>query len=269
MAYQIPDGLTNSTKDYNSNYIMTPAEIARLIDHALLHPTLTDKDLKDGCLLAVKYETASVCIKPYAVKQAAEWVKNSGVMVSTVIGFPHGGNSIAQKLSESKQAVADGAVELDMVINVGKVLSEDWQYVQEELQTIQSVMNEQRIILKVIFETDFLSTDDKIKLCGICNDVKVGFVKTSTGFGFVKQQDNCFQTAGATTEDIELMRKYCDPQIQVKASGGIRTLSDVLRMVKSGATRIGTGSTKIIMEEALQLPSNSNTTNGETEKNTY
>jgi deoxyribose-phosphate aldolase len=248
---------------------MTPAEIARLIDHALLHPTLTDKDLKDGCLLAVKYQTASVCIKPYAVKQAAEWVLNSGVMVSTVIGFPHGSNTISQKLSECKQAIGDGASELDMVVNVGKVLSEDWQYVQEELQTIQSVLNEQRIILKVIFETDFLTTSHKIKLCSICNDVKVAFVKTSTGFGFVKQHDNSFQTAGATTADIALMRKYCLPQIQVKASGGIRTLNDVLRMVKSGAVRIGTGSTQTIMEEALQLPTVAKSTGGRDEKNTY
>lgn len=248
---------------------MIPAEIARLIDHALLHPALTDKDLKEGCQLAVKYQTASVCIKPYAVKQAAEWVLNSGVMVSTVIGFPHGSNTTEQKLSECKQAIHNGAVELDMVVNVGKVLSEDWQYVHQELQTIQSVLSEERTILKVIFETDFLTTVHKIKLCSICNDVKVAFVKTSTGFGFVKQHDNSFQTAGATTEDIELMRKYCDPQIQVKASGGIRTLSDVLRMVKSGATRIGTGSTQTIMEEALQIPSIGGSTREGDEKNAY
>jgi deoxyribose-phosphate aldolase len=248
---------------------MTAAEIARLIDHALLHPTLTDKDLKEGCLLAVKYQTASVCIKPYAVKQAAEWLLHSGVMVSTVIGFPQGSNTIEQKLSECKQAISDGAVELDMVVNVGKVLSEDWQYVQEELQTIQSVLNEGRTILKVIFETDFLATSHKIKLCGICNDVKVAFVKTSTGFGFVKQKDNSFQTAGATTADIALMRRYCDPQIQVKASGGIRTLNDVLRMVKSGATRIGTGSTQTIMDEALQLTMASKSAGGGDEKNAY
>lgn len=248
---------------------MTPADIARLIDHALLHPTLTDNDLKEGCRLAVKYQTATVCIKPYAVKQASEWLFDSGVMVSTVIGFPHGSNTIEQKLSECKQAISDGAVELDMVVNVGKVLSEDWSYIQEELQTIQSVLNEKRIILKVIFETDFLTTPYKIKLCSICNDAKVAFVKTSTGFGFVKQRENGFQTTGATTEDIALMRKYCDPQIQVKASGGIRTLNDVLKMVKAGATRIGTGSTQTIMDEALQLPANLLTAGRGDEKNAY
>jgi deoxyribose-phosphate aldolase len=248
---------------------MTPADIARLIDHALLHPTLTDKDLKEGCLLAAKYQTASVCIKPYTVKQASEWLLHSGVMVSTVIGFPHGSNTIEQKLSECKQAINEGAVELDMVVNIGKVLSEDWQYVKEELQTIQSVLKAERIMLKVIFETDFLTTPHKIKLCSICNDVKVAFVKTSTGFGFVKQRDNGFQTTGATTEDIALMRKYCDPQIQVKASGGIRTLNDVLKMVKSGATRIGTGSTQAIMEEALHLPVIGKSVGGDDEKNAY
>ncbi len=230
---------------------MTCAEIAKLIDHALLHPTLTDKELEAGCRLAAKYQTASVCVKPYALRNAADWLRNSGVMVTTVIGFPHGSNTILQKYQESEQAIEDGAVELDMVVNIGKVLSEDWEYVTEEINTIQQLVTEKNITLKVIFETDFLSNEHKIKLCGISSESNVGFVKTSTGFGFVKHSDGNFRTVGATAEDIKLMRKYSDPQVEVKASGGIRTLNDLLMMVECGATRIGTGSTQAIMEEAL------------------
>jgi deoxyribose-phosphate aldolase len=225
-------------------------EIARMIDHALLHPTLTDKDIVDGCELAKKYGVASVCVKPYSVKLAKSILKDSEVKVGTVIGFPHGSNSIETKLFEAKQAISDGAEELDMVINIGKLLSADFEYIQKEIQTIVEITKRNYLIVKVIFETDYLTDDfSKIKLCEICSTLKVDFVKTSTGFGYKKMADGSFNTEGATDCDLILMRTYCSPEVQIKASGGIRRLEDVLRVKKLGVTRVGTSATEAILNE--------------------
>ena len=248
---------------------MTPAEIAKLIDHALLHPTLTDQEMQSGCLLAAGYKTASVCIKPFAVNKAKQWLKDTGVMVTTVIGFPHGSNSISQKYSESVQAITDGAVELDMVVNIGKVLSDDWDYITKEIKTILQLATGKEVTLKVIFETDFITDRHKIELCRICSELKVPYVKTSTGFGFVKQSDGRFQTTGATADDIKLMRKYCGPHVAIKASGGIKTLDDLLQMVECGATRIGTGSTLQILEQASRSIGSESVDKGKENKNEY
>ena len=227
--------------------------IARLIDHALLHPTLTDIELRAGCELALAYDVASVCIKPYAVPLASQLLAGSNVAVGTVIGFPHGSNSTSLKVAEALQVCRDGAVELDMVVNLGKVLTEDWAYVMNEIRIIQDVCQSQGAILKVIFENDFLPADSvKIRLCEICTTVGVAFVKTSTGFGFIKDRDGKYDYKGATEHDLRLMLNHVGPGVRVKAAGGIRTFTELQSVQALGVTRVGTSSTASIMSEAYQ-----------------
>jgi deoxyribose-phosphate aldolase len=224
-------------------------EIAKMIDHSLLHPTMDDRTLREGIELAKKYDVASVCIKPYAVKMAAEMLQGSDVMVCTVIGFPHGSSRVDVKLFETERAIDDGAVEIDMVVNTGKVLSEDWDYVYNEISAIVGVTRKHGAALKVIFENDFLPEDSyKIRLCEICSELKVEFVKTSTGYGFVKQKDGSYNYKGATRDDLVLMRKHSAPGVEVKAAGGIRTLEDTLRVRELGVTRIGATATEAILK---------------------
>ncbi len=232
---------------------MNARDIAKMIDHSILHPAFTDEDLKKYCELALHYDTASVCVKPYHVKLAAKLVTGTNVAVCAVIGFPHGNNSTAIKTAEALQVIHHGATEVDMVINVGKVIQGDWIYVLDEIEIIQNTCQKNTAILKVIFETDFLPTDDcKIKLCEICNKFQVAFVKTSTGYGFSKGKDGTYAYQGATEHDIILMRKHCLPEIKIKASGGVRTLDQLLRFHELGATRFGSTATETIMEEALK-----------------
>jgi deoxyribose-phosphate aldolase len=220
-----------------------------MIDHSLLHPTMNDQTLAQGIDLAKKYNVASVCIKPYAVKMAAELLKGSDVRVGTVIGFPHGSSKVEVKVFECEKALEDGAVEIDMVVNSGKVLSGDWDYVDDEIGAVVTVTDRQGAALKVIFENDFLPDDaDKIKLCEICNKHKVAFVKTSTGYGFVKQSDGTYSYKGATVHDLKLMRQHADPEVQVKAAGGVRTLEDTLKVKQLGVTRIGATATETILK---------------------
>ena len=227
---------------------VTEYEIAKMIDHSLLHPTMDDQVLKEGIQLAKKYNVASVCIKPYAVKLAADLLRGSDVMVGTVIGFPHGNSKVEVKVFETERAIEDGAVEIDMVVNTGKVLSEDWTYVDDEIGKVVAVTKKHGAALKVIFENDFLPGDVyKIKLCEICSKYKVAFVKTSTGYGFVKQPDGSYNYRGATVEDLTLMRRHTDPEVQVKAAGGVRTLEDTLRVRELGVTRIGATATETIL----------------------
>lgn len=225
--------------------------IAKMIDHSLLHPMLTDQELIDGCLVAIKHKVASVCIKPYAVPLAKEILADSDVKVGTVIGFPHGNSKIAIKLKEARMALDDGAVELDMVVNIGKVLSQDWAYISDEIRKVNKLTVSRGALLKVIFENDFLTEDSfKIKLCEICSKHAVAFVKTSTGYGFVKRENGFYTYNGATDHDLELMRKYSIPSVQVKAAGGVRTLDDVLRVKALGVTRVGATATEAILAEA-------------------
>lgn len=225
-------------------------DLAKMIDHSLLHPTMTDTDLQEGCTLAIQYDTASVCIKPYAVKEAVQWLAGSSVLVGTVIGFPHGNSTTEIKVAECKKACEDGAVEIDMVVNIGKVLSKEWAYVQAEIKAVNDEALSHGAIVKVIFENDFLSAEHKIRLCEICSEVNVAFVKTSTGYGFVKDSDGKFYTLGATVEDLILMRKHTAPQIKVKAAGGVRTLDDLLKVKATGVSRVGATATVAILEEA-------------------
>ncbi|MGA9118529.1 MAG: deoxyribose-phosphate aldolase [Bacteroidota bacterium] len=227
--------------------------IAKMIDHSLLHPTLTDQELLDGCRIAHQSDVASVCIKPYAVPLAVQALAESDVAVGTVIGFPHGNSRPDIKLKEAERALTDGATELDMVVNIGKVLGNDWQYVNDEVRLLNDLAVSQGIILKVIFENDFLNRDeDKLRLCGICNENHVAFAKTSTGYGFVKQPDGAYQYKGATDHDLTLMRGACDASVQIKAAGGIRTLDDVLRVRALGVTRVGATATVAILAEARE-----------------
>ena len=238
----------------NENYLknmFTLREVAKMIDHSLLHPTMTDEELVKGCEVAKAYDVAAVCIKPYFVKETVELLKDSDVKVCSVIGFPHGNSTIQSKVYETRLACKDGATEIDMVVNAGKVLGEDWRYVKKEINAINKECLKHGAILKVIFENDFLPLNKyKIKLCKICNSVGVAFIKTSTGYGYVKQPNGDYNYKGATEEDLILMRKYADTAVQIKAAGGVRTLDGLLRVKELGCTRLGASATVAIMEEA-------------------
>jgi deoxyribose-phosphate aldolase len=218
----------------------TLAELARMFDHSLLQPQLTDADLVAGCLLAREYTVASVCIKPYAVKLAAKLLAGSTVQASTTIGFPHGGHVTAIKVAESEIALADGATELDMVVNIGKVLSGEWNYVADDIAAVVRVAHAAAAKVKVIFENALLKDDHKRMLCRICGEVRADWAKTSTGYA----------ESGATVEDLKLMRENSPPWVQVKAAGGVRTYEKLLEVRAIGVTRVGATATKAILDEA-------------------
>jgi len=225
-------------------------ELARMIDHSLLHPTMTDQDLETGCKIAAKYRVASVCIKPYAVKRAAQLLQGSGVKVGAVVGFPHGGSSTEVKRYETELACRDGASEIDMVINIGKALSGDWKYVAQDIGAVVREAHQHKAIVKVIFENDFLPNDKiKIKLCRLCEKAGADFVKTSTGYGFVKGADGKYSYQGATEADLKLMRAHCSSQVQVKAAGGVRDLDALIRVRDLGTARCGATATAPMLEE--------------------
>ncbi len=232
-------------------------ELAKMIDHSLLHPTMTDQELEDGCRLAAKYGVASVCIKPYAVKRAAELLKGSGVRVGAVIGFPHGNSTTESKRYETELACRDGAAEIDMVINLGKALSGDWAYVERDIQVVCDEAHRHGAKVKVIFENDYLtkggaglSSDDfKRKLCQISERAGADWVKTSTGYGFVKEADGRYSYQGATEHDLALMRASCSARVQVKAAGGVRDLDGLIKVRDLGATRCGATATAVMLDE--------------------
>lgn len=227
--------------------------LAKMIDHSLLHPTMTDAQLIEGCKIALAYDVASVCIKPYAVTLAAELLKGSDVAVGTVVGFPHGSSATRIKAEETQRACEAGATEIDMVVNIGKVLQEDWMYVLNDIQCVQEVCIKNNALLKVIFENDFLPEDKfKIKLCEICSELEVDYAKTSTGYGFVKGSDGKYTYQGATHDDLVLMRKYCSDQVAIKAAGGVRTLDDLLAVRALGVTRVGATATIEILDAAKE-----------------
>ena len=225
-------------------------ELAKMIDHSLLHPTMTDQALASGCELARQYDVATACIKPYAIGLARSIMAGSDVRVCAVIAFPHGNSTTAIKVREAQEAVAAGAAEIDMVVNIGKVLGGDWDYVSEEIRAVNAAVVSAHSILKVIFENDFLEDAHIIKLCEICSLHAVAFVKTSTGYGFVKQPNGFYAYAGATDHALRLMRAHAAPGVQVKAAGGVRTLEDLLRVRLLGVTRIGATATREILEAA-------------------
>jgi deoxyribose-phosphate aldolase len=221
-----------------------------MIDHSLLHPTMTDQAIASGCELARQYNVATACIKPYAIGLARSILAGSDVRVCAVIAFPHGNSTTVIKVREAQEAVAAGAAEIDMVVNIGKVLGGDWDYVSEEIRAVNAAVVSAHSILKVIFENDFLEDAHIIKLCEICSLHAVAFVKTSTGYGFVKQPNGFYAYAGATDHALRLMRAHAAPGVQIKAAGGVRTLEDLLRVRLLGVTRIGATATREILEAA-------------------
>jgi len=232
-------------------------ELAKTIDHSLLHPTMTDAELEAGCRLAAQYKVASVCIKPYAVKAAVGWLADSGVKVGAVIGFPHGNSCTESKRYETELACRDGAVEIDMVINIGKALSGDWKFVEDDIHAVCREAHTHGAKVKVIFENDYLtqggaglSSDDfKRRLCEISERAGADWVKTSSGYGFVKQADGSYNYRGATEHDLKLMRASCSAEVQVKAAGGVRDLDGLIKVRDLGATRCGATATAAMLEE--------------------
>src|SRR5882762_886836 len=216
----------------------TYTELAKMIDHSLLHPTMTDRDLEDGCETAAKYGVASVCIKPYAVKRAVELLKGTGVLVGAVISFPQGNSCTESKRYETELACKEGAVEIDMVINIGKALSGDWDFVERDVRAVCDEAHRHAAKVKVIFENDYLGQggaglngdDFKRKLCQVCERAGADWVKTSTGYGFVKQADGSYNYKGATEHDVALMRANVSPKVQVKAAGGVRDLDGLIKV---------------------------------------
>lgn len=235
----------------------TYSELAKMIDHSLLHPTMTDRELEEGCRLAAKYGVASVCIKPYAVKRATELLDGTGVLVGAVIGFPHGNSCTESKRYETELACRDGAAEIDMVINIGKALSGDWDYVARDIRAVCDEAHYRGAKVKVIFENDYLTQGGvgldgdafKKKLCQICERAGADWVKTSTGYGFVKQADGSYHYRGATEHDLALMRAAVSTKVQVKAAGGVRDLDGLIKVRDLGATRCGATATAAMMDE--------------------
>jgi deoxyribose-phosphate aldolase len=217
----------------------TYAQIAKMIDHSLLNPAYSEVDLESGIQLARQYDVASVCILPYYLGRCAELLRDSDVNPGTTVGFPHGGQATRIKLAEARQALEDGARELDMVVNISKVLSGDWVYVRDEIRALTDLTHERGQKIKVIFENCYLSDPQKIRLCEICGEANADWVKTSTGYG----------SGGATDDDLRLMRRHSPPHVQIKAAGGVRTLDHLLRVRALGVTRCGATKTKEILDE--------------------
>lgn len=228
----------------------TYSDLAKMIDHSLLQPQLTDADIKAGCEVAAQYNVASVCLKPYSVKDAVKWLAGSDVLIGCVIGFPHGNSTTESKRYETELACKDGAVEIDMVANLGKALSGEWGYVEEDIKAVCDEAHSRGAKVKVIFENDFITDDAvKIRLCEVCASAGADWVKTSTGYGFVKQRDGSYNYQGATEHDVRLMRQHSPPHVQVKAAGGVRDLDGLILVRDLGATRCGASATQAILDE--------------------
>ncbi|KAF8601477.1 deoxyribose-phosphate aldolase [Ceratobasidium sp. AG-I] len=231
---------------------VTLRDLSKMIDVSLLHPTMTDSEILSGLQEARTFDAATACVKPYAVTMALEALEGTDVKVCPVIGFPAGNSTTAVKVFEAAEVVKEGAQEVDMVINIGKALSGEWEYVTEEIKQINAAVTGGGAFLKVIFETDYLKDDDIIKLCEICSKYGVAFVKTSTGYGFTKQSNGMYNYVGATDHNLKLMRKHSSDRVAIKAAGGIRTLDDLLRVRALGVTRVGATATKEILREAVK-----------------
>ena len=234
----------------------TYPDIAGMIDHSLLNPTLTAADLDAGIELALAYEVASVCIMPFALKSCAERLRGSGVRASTTIGFPHGGHTTAVKRAEAERALADGCQELDMVVNISQVLSGHWDDVRRDIAAVIEPAHDAGQKVKVIFENCYLNDDQKRQLCRICGELDADWVKTSTGYG----------SGGATIDDLKLMVAHTPAHVQVKAAGGVRDLDALLKVRALGVTRVGASRTREMLDECrrrLELaPVNSGASTG-------
>jgi deoxyribose-phosphate aldolase len=227
-----------ATKEALNSKTITYEQLAKTIDHSLLRPELTEADVTAGCELAKRYNVASVCVKPCHVTLAAKLLKGSNVAVGTVIGFPHGAHTTATKVAEAKDALANGAVELDMVINIGELRSGNLDYVRNDIHAVVEAA-QGKAIVKVILENAYLTDEQKVQACKLVEEAGANFVKTSTGFA----------PSGATIPDLKLMRASVSPNIQVKAAGGVRTLDAALEVIDVGVTRIGATATAAILDE--------------------
>ncbi|MCJ1301273.1 hypothetical protein MMC08_004072 [Hypocenomyce scalaris] len=227
--------------------------LAKMLDHSLLHPTMTDADISSGLALSKKYAVAAACIKPYSIPAAREILAGTDVKICAVIGFPAGNSTTKVKVFEATEAVRAGATEVDMVVNVGKVLGGEWGYVEEEVRAINEAVVGQGGILKVIFENDYLAEAEIVRLCEICTGVGLAFVKTSTGYGFVKDaKTGMYSYKGATVPHLRLMRKHCGKEVKIKAAGGVRSLDELIRVRALGVSRVGATATVAILEEARE-----------------
>jgi len=220
---------------------ITDHQLAKTIDHSLLRPELTEADVLAGCELAAQYDVASVCVKPCHVKLARQQLAGTDVAVGTVVGFPHGSNSTATKVAEAQQAIAEGATELDMVLNIGELRSGHADYVRSDIRAVVEAA-QGKAIVKVILENAYLTDEEKVLSCKLCEEAGADFVKTSTGFA----------PGGATIPDLKLMRATVGLQVQVKAAGGVRTLDALLEVIDVGVTRVGATATAVILDEFNQ-----------------
>jgi deoxyribose-phosphate aldolase len=222
-----------------NSQVITYEQLAKVIDHSLLRPELTADEVAAGCELAKRYHTATVCVKPCHVKLAQQILAGSDVIVSTVIGFPHGGNTSGAKVFEAQEAIDCGAGELDMVINIGELRSGNLDYVRADIQSVCEAAHARGVKVKVILENAYLSDEQKVTACKLSEEAGADWVKTSTGFA----------PTGATLEDLRLMRSSVGPAVQVKAAGGVRTLDMLLAVIDAGCTRSGATATASILEE--------------------
>jgi deoxyribose-phosphate aldolase len=222
---------------------ITLEQFAKTIDHSLLQPQLTEAEVIAGCELAARYHTASVCVKPCHVKLAKRLLAESDVLVSTVVGFPHGSSTTETKTAEARQALEEGAVELDVVINYGELRSGHLDYVRDEVKAICDLAHSRDAKVKVIFENAYLTDEQKVAACKLCDEAGADWVKTSTGFA----------PTGATVADIKLMRANVSDRVQVKAAHGVRTLAAALEMIDAGVTRIGATATATMCDDFRKL----------------
>ena len=224
----------------------TCKDIAKMIDHSLLKPELTEDEIIKGCEIAKKYDVATVCCSPSSLPLVVKLLKGTQVKPTTVIGFPHGYNKTEAKVFEAKLAIKDGALEIDMVLNVGKLKSRDFDYVKKDIKAVVDVAHKNKVLVKVILENFYLTDELKEIACKICEEAGADWVKTSTGFA----------GSGATIEDLKLMRKSVSQKVQVKAAGGVRDLDMALKVREVGCTRFGATATIAIMEECFKRKGN-------------
>jgi deoxyribose-phosphate aldolase len=230
--------MTTATPTYTVETV-TERQLAKTIDHSLLKPELDDAFIEQGCRLAAEYDVASVCVRPADVKRAAAILHGTDVAVGTVIGFPHGSSTTATKVFEARNALANGATELDMVIQIGALRSGRDKDVRDDVAAVVEVARAAGALVKVILENAYLTDDEKVRACRLSEGAGADFVKTSTGFA----------PGGATQDDLRLMRANTSPHIQVKAAGGVRTLDALLEVMALGVTRIGATATKTIIDD--------------------
>lgn len=214
-------------------------QISQLIDHSLLRPELTTADVRNGLETAISYQVKTVCVRPSDLELAVSQLKDSPVLPTSVVSFPHGADTTGQKVSQTKQLIDIGARELDIVLNINRLISGDLEYVENELQTLTNIAHEKQVLVKIIFENCYLNEQQKIAACRICSNVGVDFVKTSTGFG----------SGGAEDQDLILMREHSAPQIGLKAAGGIRSLKRLYEVKQLGCSRVGCTATASILDE--------------------